>query len=59
VAFWYINTDEPSVIDYNEEYKSVDLYMDHLYRSSDHDPLVISLNLSDSVTETYLPLILK
>jgi len=47
------------VIDYNEEYKSVDLYMDHLYRSSDHDPLVISLNLSDSVTETYLPLILK
>lgn len=59
VAFWHINTDEPSVIDYNKEYKSVDLYMDHLYRSSDHDPLVISLNLSDSVTENYLPLILK
>ena len=38
---WHINTDEPSVIDYNVEYKSQDLYTPTPYRSSDHDPVVV------------------
>jgi len=49
VDFWHINADEPSVIDYNTEYKggslSPDLYEDHQYRSSDHDPVLVGLDL--------------
>ncbi|HZW05063.1 MAG TPA: ExeM/NucH family extracellular endonuclease [Anaerolineaceae bacterium] len=45
-AFWHINADEPSHIDYNTEFKPVDLYQPHVYRSSDHDPVVVGLNLS-------------
>jgi hypothetical protein len=37
---WHINTDEPSVIDYNTEFKSEDLYTPTPYRSSDHDPVI-------------------
>ncbi len=45
VAHWHINTDEPSVIDYNTEFKSQDLYTESVYRSSDHDPVIVGLNL--------------
>ncbi len=53
IGYWHINADEPSVIDYNTEYKdatepysaSPDLYQPNPYRSSDHDPVVIGLNL--------------
>ena len=44
-AEWHINADEPSVIDYNAEFKPQDLYSATPYRSSDHDPVVISLGL--------------
>ena len=46
---WHINADEPHVLDYNEEYKSVnqllELYNSDPYRASDHDPVLIDLNL--------------
>ena len=42
---WHINADEPSVIDYNTDGKPQDLYNALPYRASDHDPVVISLNL--------------
>ena len=45
---WHINADEPSVIDYNKEYKlteTQDLYEATPYRASDHDPVVIGLDL--------------
>lgn len=49
VTQWHINTDEPRVLDYNEEFKTPaqiqDLYSTDAYRSSDHDPVVISLLL--------------
>ena len=45
VAEWHINADEPSVIDYNTEFKPQDLYSTGPYRSSDHDPVVMSLDL--------------
>lgn len=49
VAEWHINTDEPRILDYNEEFKSAsqieNLYSDSAYRSSDHDPVIVSLLL--------------
>jgi predicted extracellular nuclease len=44
---WSINSVEASVIDYNLEFKPNDpgLYAADAYRSSDHDPVVIGLDL--------------
>ena len=49
---WHINADEPFVIDYNLEFKQPacaacgpDYYAVNAYRSSDHDPVIIGLNL--------------
>ncbi len=48
-ADWHINADEPISLDYNTEFKSAaqinSFYASDAYRSSDHDPLVISLKL--------------
>ncbi len=56
---WHINADEPSVIDYNTEFKqplcatcSPDLYTPTPYRSSDHDPVVVGLSLVKSFIGT-------
>ncbi|MGP1717478.1 MAG: ExeM/NucH family extracellular endonuclease [Methylophilus sp.] len=46
---WHINADEPFVIDYNTEFKPQDLYTDTPYRSSDHDPVIVGLQLVKSV----------
>ncbi len=47
VNSWHINTDEPRSLDYNEEFKSTtqldQLYAADAYRSSDHDPIIVSL----------------
>lgn len=48
VTYWHINTDEPSVIDYNTEFKPQDLYTATPYRSSDHDPVLVGLDLNGS-----------
>ncbi len=45
VAEWHINADEPSSIDYNTEFRTQDLYSVNPFRSSDHDPVIIGLNL--------------
>ncbi|MFP4396198.1 MAG: ExeM/NucH family extracellular endonuclease, partial [Anaerolineales bacterium] len=56
---WHINADEPSVIDYNTEYKSQDLYAPDAYRSSDHDPVLVGLNLLEqtvlTITKAVIP----
>ncbi len=48
-ADWHINADEPISLDYNTEFKSASqlssFYASNAYRSSDHDPLIISLKL--------------
>lgn len=48
-ADWHINADEPISLDYNTEFKSAaqlnNFYAADAYRSSDHDPLVVSLKL--------------
>ena len=47
VNFWHINADEPDIIDYDMTYKADAqdlLYAPDAYRSSDHDPVVITLS---------------
>lgn len=47
--FWPINADEPRVLDYNLEFQDSlaqqKFYAPDAYRSSDHDPVVIEINL--------------
>ena len=45
VTEWHINADEPSIIDYNTEFKPDDRYEATPYRSSDHDPIIVGLQL--------------
>jgi predicted extracellular nuclease len=52
VADWHINSDEPNAVDYNlNTGLSQDLYQANPYRESDHDPLVISLNLAPAFVD--------
>jgi hypothetical protein len=50
VSEWHINADEPNVLDYNTNFKSAgqiaSLYAADAYRTSDHDPVVVGLNLA-------------
>ena len=49
VNFWHINADEPDLIDYDTSFKlpAQDLlYAPDAYRSSDHDPVIITLNMN-------------
>ncbi|MEO7493838.1 MAG: ExeM/NucH family extracellular endonuclease, partial [Massilia sp.] len=48
---WHNNADEPEVIDYNTDGKPQDLYVNNAYRASDHDPVVISLNLAPTFVD--------
>lgn len=44
----HINADEPSVLDYDTSFKPVEqeaLYEPNAYRASDHDPLIVGLDL--------------
>jgi hypothetical protein len=49
---WHINPDEPTVLDYNVNFKSanhvITLYDDGPYRASDHDPVIVGLQLDVS-----------
>lgn len=54
---WRINADEPSIIDYNLEFKQPacpacgpDYFSNTVYRSSDHDPVLIGLRLLKPVS---------
>jgi len=50
VAVYHINADEPSVLDYNTNFKTIQqqtqLYASDPYRASDHDPVVVGLSLA-------------
>jgi hypothetical protein len=50
-AEWHNNADEPPVLDYNTDGKPQDKYTAAPYRASDHDPVVISLNLQSSAID--------
>jgi predicted extracellular nuclease len=49
VTVWHINADEPDLIDYDTSFKQPvqdALYASDAYRSSDHDPVLIGLELN-------------
>jgi predicted extracellular nuclease len=46
VTEWHNNADEPEAIDYNIGDTADDPYADNAFRASDHDPVVVSLNLA-------------
>ena len=49
---WHINADESTVLDYNEEYKTdvqkALFFSEDAYRSSDHDPVIVDLDLNEA-----------
>lgn len=51
-SVWNINADEPRAFDYNVEFKSgaqlVNYYGDDAYRASDHDPVVVTIDLASA-----------
>lgn len=53
---WHINADEPTALDYNEEYKTQEqitaFYSDNAFRSSDHDPVIVDMDLNENVANT-------
>jgi uncharacterized protein len=49
MTIWHINADEPNVIDYNTENKPDDRYAPTPFRSADHDPVLVGLNLTADV----------
>jgi predicted extracellular nuclease len=57
-VLWTSNAEEPVVLDYNTNFKSVDqqtsLYAADAYRASDHNPVLIGLNLSADTTAPVL-----
>jgi len=55
VTEWAINADEPAILDYNEEFKSevakANFYAPSPFRSSDHDPIVMSVYFAKPVVQ--------
>ena len=52
---WHINADEPDILDYDTTYKKPAqdaLYEDNAYRSSDHDPVIVGLDVCDEIPPT-------
>ncbi len=47
--FWHVNADEPSGLDYNEENRQPSLYQPDQFRSSDHDPVVVGLDMANAL----------
>jgi len=55
VQEWHINADEPTVLDYNTNYKTANqiatLYAPDAYRASDHDPVLIVLDFVNTFVD--------
>ncbi len=45
VKDWHVNSDEPNALDYSTEFNDPSLYAADVFRFSDHDPLLIGLDL--------------
>ncbi len=46
VDIWHINADEARFLDYNTEFNPDGYYRPDAYRSSDHDPVLVGINVS-------------
>jgi len=55
VGDWHVNADEPAILDYNTEFKTpsqvTSLYAPDQFRISDHDPVVVGLDLTNAAPE--------
>ncbi|MFG6416314.1 ExeM/NucH family extracellular endonuclease [Roseateles sp. DC23W] len=51
---WHVNADEPEITDYNLEGRATgnDWYQPSVFRASDHDPMLIGLNLVKAIGGT-------
>ncbi|MBN1303693.1 MAG: ExeM/NucH family extracellular endonuclease [Anaerolineales bacterium] len=55
ITEWHINADEPDLLDYDMDYKEDAqdaIFEPNAFRSSDHDPIIIGLNLCDEIAPT-------
>lgn len=51
VSVWHINADEPDLVDYDTSFKQPAqeaIYFPDAYRSSDHDPVIVGLELCEA-----------
>jgi len=56
VTIWHINADEPDAIDYDTTFKQDAqdaIYAPDAYRSSDHDPVIVGLDVCDEIAPTF------
>lgn len=56
VTVWHINADEPDLIDYDTSFKKPAqdaIYAPDAYRSSDHDPVIIGVDVCDEVAPAF------
>jgi len=56
---WHINADEPRVLDYTLSFKPDDRYQPNPYRSSDHDPLLVHLELAPECARDGAPVVVN
>jgi uncharacterized protein len=56
VGVWHINADEPTALDYNTDFTTDDRYAPTPFRASDHDPVLVGLNLAADAAVT-LPIL--
>jgi hypothetical protein len=59
---WHINADEPDILDYDTTFKEAAqaaLYQPNPYRSSDHDPVIVGLQLGEEPARLSLPLVVR
>lgn len=53
---WHVNADEPDLLDYDTTFKApaqVGIYAPDAYRSSDHDPVIVGLNVCEATAPTF------
>jgi predicted extracellular nuclease len=56
VTVWHINSDEPDALDYDTSFKKDAqdaIFAPDPYRSSDHDPVIIGLDVCDVIAPTF------
>ena len=56
VTEWHINADEADLIDYDTSFKGPAqdaIYAPDAYRSSDHDPVIVGLNVCDEIAPVF------
>jgi len=56
VTIWHINADEPDLIDYDTSFKlpaQEAIYAPDAYRSSDHDPAIVGLDVCDAIAPKF------